>query len=76
MRYVAVHWLLALITLFVVGSVNWLVLSNITDDTNYAVAMLALSVLVLSWFPFALAVHEAVGEHKVWLKRRRKTKRR
>jgi len=76
MKYVVIHWVLAAITLFTGGSVSWLVLTNVTDSTHYGVALLAICTMLLSWFPFAVSVAEAEAETKVWLRKRRKAKRR
>jgi hypothetical protein len=76
MKYVAVHGALTAVTLWVASAVTWLVLSNINDVTSYPLALAALMVVVLVWFPFGISLNETIGEYKALMRRRRRLSKR
>lgn len=73
MRYVIAHAVLAAIAGVMGAGVTVMIMLNVTETTPYIAAMGALVVLVVSWFPFAIALNETVGEYNA-LKRRRRRK--
>jgi hypothetical protein len=72
MKYVALHGALTAVALWCASAVTWLVLTNVRDDTHYALALLAMMLLVLSWIPFGISLNETVAEYKVYRRRRRR----
>lgn len=72
MKYVATHAALTAVTFVTAVCVSMLVLVNVTAETNYAVALMALMLLVLSWIPFGITLNETIGEYKALQRRRRR----
>jgi hypothetical protein len=80
MKYVFARLIIALLALASAVGASYLVVTNTTDEVNYAVAMLALVVMVLAWIPVVIA---SMGVGEEWAsycetvsRRRRMAKRR
>lgn len=72
MKYVAIHGALTAVTFWIAVAVSWLLLSNMDEVTVYPLAVSALMMVVLAWFPFVISLNETLAEYRAFQRRRRR----